>query len=209
MNRVIEFLGGRRGREVSPPKKMSDISPIIEPATAEEKIEMERYCTKYFNNPTQDYAQDFFHFTHTMVQLIGGERHEEKSGAVIASSNPLEDQETQTSIVFAVRRSDKDKLVTVRIKTESAEQREELSLSFPHLRDEAYKCVITTHNYTSRKTPPEFHSYITGKEEPSSVDIGEKDMILYELQGFAQRVFDVYKRQEVQPSLFRPFPKPK
>ena len=201
MNRVIEFLGGRRGREVSPPKKMSDISPIIEPATGEKKTEIERECAEYLQDPKRDSAPDFLEFTHNMIELIGGKRSQNEGQTVeYTSSDPLLDQKANSSIVLKTNIS--DGMSILKIRAEFADKLEELQVIFPVFNKggskekDSLNSVFTDYSMFVDFSKPQFDSYIKGTPITSAI----YDLGLNEVKGFGRRIFDVHKRQQTQPS---------
>lgn len=181
------------------------VSSVINRATGERKTEIELACIEYLQDSDKNRFADFLNFISNMIELVGGKN--EKREQVSTFSNPLVDQENQTSIVFKVatlnfvNKATGARPQAIEIKVESTDKEERLSvLSFsPPIKnhDPLYRISVDF-----LEIPPKFNSYITGKPEAVNNEGWHGETILLpstaEVKGFAQKVFAVYQRQGQQ-----------
>lgn len=172
------FLFGRHSRILDASAQPNDarISSLIDPATGEKKEKIERNCIAYLQDPSRTTVGDFLNFTSNMIELIGGKRYKEKNEVVFTSSNPLLDQETNTSTVL-----------TVKISTLLGRELTEVGI-----KDELGELYVgfSTRRYFFLPTMPiNFRGTLVRNELTST-----------EVKGFAKRVFYVYLQgQQTQP----------
>lgn len=203
MGNLAEILGLRKLPEK--PKSPEKVVTIIEPTRGEEKRKLEEECEEYLADPQKLSFADFSDFVERIISLVGGRKEERAHNTRDITSNPIIDTEKQASLTFRNYGSVGHLPDVSQIIFESGTQSERLQfsnfaeserLNHEEIKEISVEIVVDLHGQQR------FNSYVKGETQEISNNLQFTEFVnATHAKNLANRVFDVYKKQQVSQSL--------